>query len=189
MLRDIISIGIDTATITRYSQSHLIRNESVLEHTGFVSMFCLILSDRIPDVDKTELLSRAIVHDMEESIVGDISRTTKYFDADVRSSILRVEKYAMRTISSELGGSNFMYDLWARSKDDSIEGRIVQLADAISVLLKVYEETIILNNRSIKTHVENLIQTFVSMIDDDNEVICSIVAEALEICEEIKEAV
>jgi len=187
MLKKIIDIGINTATITRYSQSHLLREESVMEHTGFVSMFCLIVSELMPEVDVTILLRKAIVHDMEESIVGDISRVTKYANADINREINLIEKVAMRDISFDLLGTVKLYNYWLLAKDGTIEGRIVRIADAISVLLKIYEESVILNNRAITNHINSLSNYFNDMRNnEENTVLHDLLEEAMIICAEIK---
>ena len=55
------------ASIRRYSQLHLLKPESVMEHTGFVCLFTYLLSEEINSVsgEKVDIglaLQRAVVH-------------------------------------------------------------------------------------------------------------------------------
>ena len=69
-----------------------------MEHTGFVCLFTYTMCEEInsvsPDAHKLntgKALKKAIVHDIDEVITGDIPRPTKYYNDD---SIALFEKMA-----------------------------------------------------------------------------------------------
>lgn len=188
MLKEIIDLSIKTATITRYSQSHLTRQESVLEHTGFVVLFCYIVGSKIYRCDMGELLRKAVSHDLEESIVGDIATPTKYSSDSMTYCIKQFEDRAMKQISNHFDDWMDMHGDWRDSKDDTIEGKIVTIADHCAVIYKIYEETVIYNNRSITSHAKNLLPVIRDRFEGEtNAVLCEILMEATKICKEILE--
>ena len=75
----LFSVSQGMSAIQRYSQLHLLKSESVMEHTGFVCLFTYTLCEEINSVsspnDKLDVgmaLQKAIVHDIDEVITGDI---------------------------------------------------------------------------------------------------------------------
>ena len=77
MIEDAFDVIDSLSALTRYSQAHNITRESVLEHTAFVTIFGASLCERIGH-DPKIVLQRAIVHDIDEIVTGDIPPTTKY---------------------------------------------------------------------------------------------------------------
>ena len=82
----LFSISQSMSAIKRYSQLHLLKSESVMEHTGFVCLFAYILCEKINSVSDEEdklnigiALEKAVIHDIDEVVTGDIPRPTKYY--------------------------------------------------------------------------------------------------------------
>lgn len=159
MIKETIEIGLKTAVVTRYSQSHLNRRESVLEHTGFVCFICAIIGLKHPDVDLGKLLTKATLHDIEESYIGDIANPVKYDNPDILSEVEKIGEKAMVQIEGLIGVGS-LYSIWRNSKDSTLEGRIVKIADVISVVAKVYEEVVLYKNSSIKCFALNTLNFF-----------------------------
>jgi len=128
----------ELSNIGRWSQAHCNRRESVLEHTAFVSMFALHLTTYI-DCDTEEVLRRAIIHDVDETITGDIVTTTKYNNSALTEELMNLEVKAAAEISELYFNSELLFS-WRNAKDDSIEGDIIKVSDAAGVVYKIWQE-------------------------------------------------
>lgn len=166
----------DMSKISRYSQSHLAQNESVLEHTGFVAMLAFFIGNEINIAEYEEdgeglpmqdsvnlggLLSRALMHDVDEVITGDLPRPTKYNNEALRREIEKVERANMISITRNLGSSDLFY-AWRDAKDDTIAGAIIRLCDTIAVLHKIRQEFFVFGNSDILGHVKGIGQGLAS---------------------------
>jgi 5'-deoxynucleotidase YfbR-like HD superfamily hydrolase len=89
-------------------------------------------------IDLGLLLSRALVHDMDEAVMVDLPRPIKYADPVLKE---RWTALCVDTIHEleRLVGVPF-YKEWLTAKDDKLEGQILALADLISVTSYVIEE-------------------------------------------------
>ena len=138
------------ASIVRYSQSTLCKPESVLEHTGFVACTCLIIGRNLISlgvkIDMEILLSRALVHDMDEVVTGDVARPTKYFSEEIKSELDMLSRKSMVEISDSI--DCYLVENWIASKCD-LEGKIVELVDILAVLCKAHNEIVMRGNKTI----------------------------------------
>ena len=185
MIRELFKISIDTATVTRYSNSKLIRDESVMEHIGSVSFMCLILGRKIKaagyDMDMEELLTRALIHDIEESRIGDIANPTKYHNDRIKAALDFVAVEAMEIILDQINSPELL-SIWDEQKDDSLEGRLLKFCDVLSVLIKIYEEVVIYHNYSLIKHAKNTIKFFNSRLhQEENPILKTYIEEAIKI--------
>jgi 5'-deoxynucleotidase YfbR-like HD superfamily hydrolase len=144
----------DMAAVSRWSQAQCITEESVLEHTAFVAIYALRLAYKY-DADVGDVLERAVVHDMEEAITGDITTPMKYYNTEITTAIKKIEDAAAVEISH-----NFffgcMYHPWAKSKslnDDA--GCIVYIADTAASVYKLWIEKQ-LGNTTFGQYNENI---------------------------------
>ena len=120
----------------RYSAQPVIHRENVAEHSYWTAMIgvaiCMDLgiNDLAPKV-----AIKALLHDVEESMTGDLVREIKYFDKEIRTVIGRVEKEFAKRLFAPMGvaGEN-LQRIWENSKDDTPAGRIVALADLLCVI-------------------------------------------------------
>jgi 5'-deoxynucleotidase YfbR-like HD superfamily hydrolase len=148
------------SSVNRYSRDHMAKRETVAEHLGFCSIFVLYISKsinrRYPDVaiDYGKLMIRTAIHDIDETVLGDISRTTKYWNNSVRAVIAETEEKAVLKISEFLDID--IFEDWKNAKDDSLEGFIIKLSDLSSVVYKVWDEVILLENKSFLRVAEEL---------------------------------
>jgi len=180
MLQQLFDLGIRTATVTRYSQSKLMREESVMEHTGQVALMALIIGRKCcADIEK--LMTRAVIHDLEESELGDIANPVKYNNENIYGAIDNLAMEIFEGISNRFDDPALHQD-WLYAKDTSLEGRIVKLCDVLSVLMKLYEEVIIYHNYSLVGHSENTLKWIRQRLEEeDNQVLLEILAEARDI--------
>jgi 5'-deoxynucleotidase YfbR-like HD superfamily hydrolase len=180
--------------ISRYSQSYLLKPENVLEHTGFVAMLAYSIGVRLviagERIDFGKLLSKAVVHDMDEVITGDIPKTTKYANSTLSSLIHQFEDENMQKVSADVFCSMKPYIDWKEAKDDTKEGMIIRLCDSLAVVYKAWHEWIFLGNRSIKEFVLSVRESIDRMsfnleLFEKPEVMQDIIDESIELCDEV----
>ena len=94
--------------------------------------------------DTSEVIKRALLHDLEESITGDIlyplkneNKTMKPLLKSIISKIVNDELF--EDIPAERV-RNYYVGLWRKSKDETKEGRLVAAADKFEILLYAISE-------------------------------------------------
>lgn len=131
---------------------HLAKEENVLEHSGMVALLAMYISEQInKDGGETSIesiLKKALLHDMQESITGDICSPMKYSSKDLQKIVEEQEFIAMSKISIDID-SNSVMDAWMKS-DDVGTCEIVNFCDSLCVLLKFHDEIICRGNLAIK---------------------------------------
>lgn len=149
-----LEVAGELATINRYSKSKLNNPENVLEHTGFVSMIAYFVGHAINNsesekkVDIGVLLSRCIVHDVEEFVTGDVQRPTKHSSPEMLSLFDELSSNAILEVSAKTDNKEIIRD-WSNSKK-GYEGSIVAFCDAFSVVYKAYDEVVLRGNKTIQ---------------------------------------
>jgi len=142
------------SNIKRFSQITMAKPENVLEHTGFVSFFALQFVERISltDSEKLDILKKALIHDVEESEMGDIPRPVKYASKKIRENIADVE---YRKVLGILGRSHLETVLahWFHAKLDNT-GRIIKYCDALAALVTIHDEVFCRSNLSMLRVIE-----------------------------------
>lgn len=135
------------ACIKRYSVVPRIKDESIAEHSFFVSSIVVKLHE-IYEFDLGTALTMATVHDWTESYTDDITTLTKNAYPQIRAAVEEVENIiAKKEFSPEV------YALWFRYKEQHcIESRIVKLADTIQVMQYAANE-IALGNKTYMASV------------------------------------
>ena len=107
--------------------------ESVAEHTFEVSFLTIVISDALASkgvcVDLGKALKTAVVHDLPESVSGDIVKWSKDF---IHSLSNRIDKEALK----ELGVDEYIPLINELSDCRSLEACIVKLADNLSTALQ-----------------------------------------------------
>lgn len=191
-MRDFFKFASEMSAVSRYSQSHLMREESVLEHTGFVVLCVFYIMTKLLDegerINCELVMCRAAVHDMDEVITGDVARPTKYDNPELTEHFKRLEAQAARRISDEVFESETPFFLWETSKEATKEGYVLRIADAFAVAYKCYEERITFGNQSLREHARDLHNALsvrkseAAALFDHHIVVERIIDEVLEIC-------
>ena len=174
----LFNISQSMAATKRYSQLHLLREESVLEHTGFVCLFTYLLCEELNFVKEEKVfntglaLEGAVVHDIDEVVTGDIPRPTKYYSKSSAKIFHKIAEQGIEQIVNELCLSNpsNVRNRWAFAKEGR-EGIVVALADLSSVVYKIWEEVILLGNKKLVpqgSQVMNYIYDYRSAISEEN---------------------
>lgn len=159
--------------VIRYSGSPVLRRENVAEHGYWVAMIgATIALDMGHPVHVAERISlRGLLHDVEESLVGDIIRNTKYFSHEVREAMRTVEDAKADQIFEELRWPGEVFkSIWKLAKDDSFEGQVLKLADLLSVAVYCYQEMELGNDSlDIRGIVEDVCRNIMLWFPDDTD--------------------
>lgn len=157
--------------VHRYSMMKLGNPESVLEHTGMVTLLSNLIAREINvmepfSIDLDSMTLRALVHDLDELVVGDIPRPTKYHSKETREMFRIVEERGVRKVTVEIGISlplqAEIIEAHRRSKKDR-EGLIVAIADVMAVVYKVWEEVLVRGNCSMARQARTVMDQLVSL--------------------------
>src|SRR5262249_4960426 len=159
------------SSVNRYSMVHLGNPESVLEHIGMVAMLSSFLAREINCrdhfcVEIQTVMGKALVHDIDELIVGDVPRPTKYASKQIRAMFKDIESRGVLRVVTEMDWckelSNEIVRDHAYAKSGR-EGLIVGIADALAVVYKVWEEVIVRNNMGMVRQASTVKEQLVSL--------------------------
>jgi len=148
--------------VRRFSTCRTGWPESVAEHSFYTSIYAMILAQMAegPDhqVDMAELLQKALLHDFEEAVTGDINRPFKISHDDLKHAIdgaafLAFDRVWVGILPDWL--ARHLADRWTKAKDKSVEGRIVAFADFLSVLSYVVSE-VRSSNLTMREHTKGM---------------------------------
>ncbi|CAO2823053.1 unnamed protein product [Amaranthus hypochondriacus] len=112
--------------------------ESISDHMYRMGLMALISSD-IPGVNRDKCVKMAIVHDIAEAIVGDITPS----DGISKEEKSRREREAIDHMCNVLGGGSRaqeIYDLWMEYEEGSSpEAKLVKDCDKVEMILQALE--------------------------------------------------
>ncbi|XP_021756844.1 HD domain-containing protein 2-like [Chenopodium quinoa] len=112
--------------------------ESISDHMYRMGLMALISAD-IPGVNRDKCVKMAIVHDMAEAIVGDITPC----DGISKTEKSRREREALDHMCNLLGGGSRakeIHDLWMEYEESSsLEAKIVKDFDKVEMILQALE--------------------------------------------------
>lgn len=129
--------------VYRFSSLPTLRKENVAEHTFYVTLYAYLLAKDIEckydiEIDYADILSRAMLHDVEESHTGDFLKTVKYGHPGLKGALEEVAFSMVRKIGEELGVS--VEEQWGRAKADDFAGQLIEIADLARVISYALEE-------------------------------------------------
>lgn len=135
------------AHIVRFSATPQHFPESVAEHSFYTSYFtaliCKLLEGKGENVDTAKAISMALIHDTEERFSGDILSPFKHYSPEVTNAIKKVNNEVIDISFEGLPDSlkEYYISLWKEEgKGESIEARVVKMADRLSLISKSAEE-------------------------------------------------
>nr|GEU86407.1 HD domain-containing protein 2 isoform X2 [Tanacetum cinerariifolium] len=112
--------------------------ESIADHMYRMGLMALISSDT-PGVNRDKCIKMAIVHDIAEAIVGDITPS----DGVPKAEKSRMEKEALDNMCKLLGGgprAEEIHALWMEYEENSTpEAKVVKDFDKIEMILQALE--------------------------------------------------
>lgn len=159
MITQVLILTHRLSSIDRFTMEKLFSRESVLEHLGMVSLVSLTLAVELQargaSVDLGAVMTKAVVHDIDEVVTGDIARPTKYTNAASVRMFHELSGAAIEKVSGNLraaglkASAQVVKEEFVYAKSNDVEGSIVALADILAVVGKVREEVIIRGNRGM----------------------------------------
>ncbi|KAM5567576.1 5'-deoxynucleotidase hdd1 [Rosa sericea] len=118
--------------------NHGIKGESIADHMYRMALMSLIAGD-IPGLNRERCIKIAIVHDIAEAIVGDITPS----DGVPKKEKSRMEEAALNEMCVVLGGgmrAEEIKELWAEYENNSsIEANLVKDFDKVEMILQALE--------------------------------------------------
>ncbi|EOY02202.1 PREDICTED: HD domain-containing protein C4G3.17 isoform X2 [Theobroma cacao] len=112
--------------------------ESIADHMYRMALMALIAGD-LPDVNRERCIKIAIVHDIAEAIVGDITPS----DGVPKEEKSRREQAALTDMCKILGGgmrAEEIQELWAEYESNaSLEANLVKDFDKVEMILQALE--------------------------------------------------
>ena len=152
------------SSIARYSTTKSITRQSVMEHIGNVAFISLVLSEyfngRGMKNDTGKVVKLALIHDVSETISGDLPHDSKYsygkISEGLRKQLGDLEEVTMAYSLGKLKDkrmSEALYSLFVEyNKRKTIESKIVKLADFYDVALYTHQEMNLGNKSVYKEH-------------------------------------
>lgn len=194
MLKELHDLVSRMATVNRYSDTKLILPESLLEHTGYVAIICLYIAQDLNEkIDYRDLMSKALFHDIEETISGDVIRPTKYGSMSLIKAFKDYgEACAIKALEifPDSSLSRFYWDFSKTGK----EGIIVSVADKLAVVYKMEQELSFGNEHFMKNiDVNEIVDGLMTLIPVckssivKHRLIIELIEEGITICKNRKE--
>lgn len=148
----------------RYSGTKLVESESLSQHITDTIMMGLKIIDEINTrygeikLSPEEYVMKAVYHDLEEVITGDIPRPLKYYNEATLESMRDVaDSVAESLFDKEFHSDYPHYDVWSNAKDHA-EGLILKIVDNLVVVNKVIKEVSLLQNHYMLRVAHEVIQ-------------------------------
>lgn len=187
MFKKLLPVIAGMSTVRRYSMVALTRDESVLEHSGMVALTCLMICRRLelPDDDVGIVLTRALLHDLDEIVHGDVARPTKHHSPQTRALFANLSDKALRKLEVHLGLS-FHSDVVSAKAGEL--GLIVALADVLAVVYKFWDEMLVRGNlsminqaRNVRPQLVKLNKKFKASNFNNKDFISEVIREAMDV--------
>lgn len=128
--------------VHRFSSLPVNRRENVAEHSWYVAFYSYLIGQDLQaqgvEIDFGELLSRALLHDIDESLTGDFLRYVKHDNSTLKQALDDISLTMVGKMSKEVGVN--LRPQWMDAKADDTEGNIIKVVDLARVLSYVWEE-------------------------------------------------
>lgn len=132
----------------RFNGSYLVQPQSGADHAFRTAMIAMQIVDHYnaskkekDQISREEVVIKALIHDVEESVIGDLPTPVKYITPEFRESVRIVEEKAMQDFVLKDAGPNSeeYYDLWLNAKKEA-SGKIIKIADKLEGFIKIHFE-------------------------------------------------
>jgi 5'-deoxynucleotidase YfbR-like HD superfamily hydrolase len=176
-VNDIINFIIKYESVFRFSRNRLIFPENLVSHIGTVTILGTYIMDMINDLwveseedklfarnqpvfsvyDYAAFMRRAVVHDMDEIVTGDIVRPTKYANEDILKHLKALEERSVEKIIEEHRLPERWKTEWENAKNDFV-GLVLKVADLLSVMITCYRECVLFSNKQFEEVAQEAIE-------------------------------
>jgi len=132
--------------------------ESVAEHSFGVAMLCLLLLPQRPELDALKVIRFALIHDLGEVYVGDITPQ----DGIPRADKMKMEQAAVEQILGKLtDGSELLASWHDYESQSSPEARFVKEVDRLELVMQtaIYQQSTDLDGTEFFQGVTDVIKT------------------------------
>ena len=135
-----VARGLKTTKRTGWVKQEVPQVESVADHSWRISLMAMIASNKSKNsVDTNKCIKMALVHDLAESTVGDITPHCGVSDTDKH----HLELDAMNRMTTKLGnllGGDEILSLWKEYEGGTTEeARLVKDLDKLEMILQAQE--------------------------------------------------
>lgn len=111
------------------------RQESVAEHTWRLCLMAVVLAPHYPDVDETRLLKMCIIHDLGETLQGDVPAPEQDDDEDKAAQERADLQHLLAPLSQTL--QDEIIDLWDEYEAAATpEARLAKALDKLETILQ-----------------------------------------------------
>lgn len=105
--------------------------ESIAEHTLKVAFIAMVICRELECLDEYKVLKMALIHDLPEALISDIPKPIKE-----RLDGERLSKISLEIVKEILGERDLVEAYLDYSKGESLEAKIVDLADGIATYIQ-----------------------------------------------------
>lgn len=182
--------------VQRFGTSLNLHKENVAEHSFYVTFYAMLIARWCQckgyQVDTERVAWRSILHDLDESVSGDFQRPFKYSHPTITQALKKASLRSMEGIVRRLVSSDSinltLVESWEHSKDDSVEGSVIEFADFLAVVAHLWQEVKCANNTMLG-HYQTM-KEYASIFDDRRfDFIRPLVEETHEIVKEVFQGV
>lgn len=187
----LIGMPVRLRYVDRFSTCRVMKKESVAEHSFYVAFYCLTIAKwcetsaikRQPTINLGKLLTKALFHDIDEAATGDVPRFFKYSDPKLKEHLDEVALKGVEQIAAKLWGKDMLGVVeeielcWKNAKDNTLEGKILEFADFLSVLSYAAEE-IRSSNFTMREHLSAMVEYYEKFTTADFNFIRPLIMEA-----------
>ena len=156
-----IKYAFKMANVQRFAGSNLDAEYSIGEHSYRVALISMAICDEYNKKNKKkinmeEVLKKSLIHDMEETITGDLPSPVKRL-GNLREELRNAGSFLMKNeILKDSPSPDEYLKLWEEDKDNE-SGEVIKIADKLEGMLASYYE--------IKRGNHYLKESFLSHLD------------------------
>lgn len=136
--------------IKRFSIRSVHNQSNTADHSWFVAVLALYIAKRVnslsvywPTYNMESLLTKALMHDVPESITSDIVHFIKHFDDEMSKKIKGIEEVVVDgplTYGMDDNLKDIFKNGMLNSKDDTPEGKLVGICDLLDIMAYLSNE-------------------------------------------------
>ena len=194
-IRNLLTGGLERLRyVNRYSTNRVTHLENVAEHSFYCAFYAFSIATWVVkykphlELDMELVLTRALLHDVEEAATGDVPRSFKYSTLVLQDIMRTASSIGCQQILSPLWEDASITHLWKEhwnnAKDNTIEGKVLEFADFLSALAYIWQE-LDTGNTFFLEHME-VTHTYFKMFKEDGyRFLSPLIEQAEKIIEEI----